>query len=433
MTIAEEIKKVASTKAGLASLILPPLIGYGVIAVANDYKSNSKKPRDLPPIQLEQDDFKTLELNTMLQWAALTYSYATLRNIVRDNKEHKFIKPELVVTQHLPDDTNPFRGTHLKKTVNATNILEFLKLNQSHLVGDEGGLEFNPEGDGKADQDGDGESDLKMMQRLEQVDDEFDADIIEFDDEFVGEGLDSELVFSIVLNRTEKRVTVCFRGSVSLKDWVVDLSGTKRKPAIIKEFADDTGTETHTGFSGYLFGDTHHEGDGKSKFEQIVHILKQVNKKHPGFKIYVTGHSLGGALTQLLAFALAGSKLTEDLPKPIVAISYASPRVGNRGYLQKYQQLEKAGKLRHIRVSNQGDVVTVAPSGGFYQTGLNLHVAPGKQVEIAYSKDRSFWSQVNVNALGNHGLATYHKRLFIERNLTDISSNVEELYQKYVN
>ncbi len=182
--------------------------------------------------------------------AALTYSYATLRNIVRDNKDHKFIKPELVVTQHLPDDTNPFRGTHLKKTVNATNILDFLKLNQSHLVGDEGGLEFNPEGDGKADQDGDGKSDLKMMQRLEQVDDEFDADIIEFDDEFVGEGLDSELVFSIVLNRTEKRVTVCFRGSVSLKDWVVDLSGTKRKPAIIKEFADDTGTETHSGFSG---------------------------------------------------------------------------------------------------------------------------------------------------------------------------------------
>jgi putative lipase involved disintegration of autophagic bodies len=44
---------------------------------------------------------------------------------------------------------------------------------------------------------------------------------------------------------------------------------------------------------GYLFGDTHHAGDGKSKFEQIVHILKQVNKKHPGFKIYVTGHSLG--------------------------------------------------------------------------------------------------------------------------------------------
>jgi hypothetical protein len=72
MTIAEEIKKVASTKAGLASLILPPLIGYGVIAVANDYKSNSKKPRDLPPIQLEQDDFKTLELNTMLQCESFT-------------------------------------------------------------------------------------------------------------------------------------------------------------------------------------------------------------------------------------------------------------------------------------------------------------------------------------------------------------------------
>ena len=39
-----------------------------------------------------------------------------------------------------------------------------------------------------------------MSQRLEHVDD-FDADIVEFDDEFVEEGLKSELVFSIIVNR----------------------------------------------------------------------------------------------------------------------------------------------------------------------------------------------------------------------------------------
>ena len=76
MSITEEIKKLASTKAGLASLILPPLIGYGVFAAANDYKANSKKPRDLPPIQLEEDAFKTLELNTMLQCESFTIQYS---------------------------------------------------------------------------------------------------------------------------------------------------------------------------------------------------------------------------------------------------------------------------------------------------------------------------------------------------------------------
>ena len=120
-----------------------------------------------------------------------------------------------------------------------------------------------------------------------------------------------------------------------------------------------------------------------------------------------------------------------DLPKPIVAISYASPRVGDKGYLAKFKQLEKKGMLRHIRVSNEGDIVAVSPSAGFYQTGLNLHVAPGKQVEIGYCKDRSIWSQLNVSALANHGLPTYHKRLFIHRNSADINSSVEELYAKH--
>ncbi len=140
----------------------------------------------------------------------------------------------------------------------------------------------------------------------------------------------------------------------------------------------------------------------------------------------------GGALTQLLAFALAGSEKSADLPKPITAISYASPRVGNSGYQKKYTQLEIEGKLRHIRVSNEGDVVAVAPSWGYKQTGLNFHVAPGKKVVVKHNADRSFWSQVNTEALANHGLDRYHERLFIQRNMTSISSSVEELYKKHV-
>ncbi len=185
--------------------------------------------------------------------SSLIYAYATLRGIVNEHKDKvEFKEPELVVTQHLKEDVNPFHDTHLKKPVTATDVLKFVKLNQKYLVGDSGGLEFNPEGDGKADQDGDGEADMMMIKRLEQVDDEFDADIIEFDDEFVSEGLDSELVFSIIINRTEKRVTVVFRGSVSAKDWVVDLSSAQVTPDIIKEFGKDTNTKIHTGFSGTL-------------------------------------------------------------------------------------------------------------------------------------------------------------------------------------
>ena len=88
----------------------------------------------------------------------------------------------------------------------------------------------------------------------------------------------------------------------------------------------------------YLFNDEWTHDGQPSKFEQIVDILREIRtKKDPngnGYKdygIFVTGHSLGGALTQLLSFALAGSTITRDeLPKPVIAITYGSPRVGSK-------------------------------------------------------------------------------------------------------
>ncbi len=158
-----------------------------------------------------------------------------------------FKNPDLVVTQQL-EETNPFKGTHLKQTITPTDILKFIEANQQYLVGDEGALEFNPDGDGNSDFDGDGKADLPIMKRLAQVDDEFDAEMIEFDDEFKDVGLASELVFSTIINKTEKRITVVFRGSVTLKDWIIDLSAVKKTPAIIEEFSS-ADVDIHSGFA----------------------------------------------------------------------------------------------------------------------------------------------------------------------------------------
>ncbi len=187
----------------------------------------------------------------------MVYSYTALRGIV--NKHEKTLNPgkkdtvcfqcpELVVTQQL-EETNPFKGTHLKQTLTTPDILKFITMNQKYLVGEEGGLEFNPDGDGNADYDGDGTVDLPIMNRLAQVDDEFDAEIIEFDDEFKNARLASELVFSVIINKTEKRITVVFRGSVTIKDWIVDLSLKKKTPKIIEEFSSED-VDIHSGFAG---------------------------------------------------------------------------------------------------------------------------------------------------------------------------------------
>jgi predicted lipase len=95
----------------------------------------------------------------------------------------------------------------------------------------------------------------------------------------------------------------------------------------------------------------------------IVKNLKEVlaEKQNDGFELFITGHSLGGALCQLLSFELASySEIGEKdpFPLPIRAITFASPQLGNKeGFAQAYQALEKADRVRHLRATNQGDVV----------------------------------------------------------------------------
>jgi hypothetical protein len=196
--------------------------------------------------------------------SGLIYSYTALRGIINKhdltiNPGKKggvaFKNPELIVTQQLEERTNPFKGTLLKQTLTPTDILKFIDLNQKYLVGDDGALEFNEDGDGDSDYDGDGKPDLPIMKRLAQLDDEFESEIIEFDDEFKSAGaagLKSELVFSTIINKTQKRITVVFRGSVSLKDWIVDLSFSKRTPDVIEEFSSED-VDIHGGFAGKCF------------------------------------------------------------------------------------------------------------------------------------------------------------------------------------
>ena len=173
----------------------------------------------------------------------------------------------------------------------------------------------------------------------------------------------------------------------------------------------------------YLFGKTR-DSQGRSKFTQIVDILKQVfsykddakGYDYSGYDLFITGHSLGGGLAQLLAFVLAGSKESKDfVPTPVKAISFASPCVGDKHFYKKYLEFEKEGKLRHLRVSNEGDVVACVPSVGYRQTGLNLHGVPGRMIQVKYRNNKkSSLLQFGLSFVSKHSLNSYSERLFIE-------------------
>ncbi|KAL7541154.1 hypothetical protein ACHAXR_010672 [Thalassiosira sp. AJA248-18] len=193
---------------------------------------------------------------------------------------------------------------------------------------------------------------------------------------------------------------------------------------------------------GYLLDDT--KAENYSKVYQIIDVLEQLyackdeaGRDYSDYELYITGHSLGGALTQLLAFVLAGSEEASFIPKPINAISFASPIVGDKNYLEEFQKLEKDNKLRHIRVSNNNDVVPYQVPG-FRQTGVNFHVKEGKKMEVKYLNPKSLLSQCRFkSSIPKHGLGSYFSRLYAKDkhgNLLNgdvLRKTIEQLYEDY--
>lgn len=390
--------------------------------------------------------------SSMLRMSNLVYSLGDLRQIVLDHganfneemteKEKKenniveFDTPALVITKK--STGRVFQSTLLKHEVTADNVLQFIKKNRRYLTNDDSGKII-------FDTSGMNTEPLPIEKKLEALKGKFDADIIEFDDDEANKGLKSQLLYGIVVNRSDKRITVVFRGSVNARDWLQNAKFTRKKTPEISEFADDD-AKMHTGFTNYLFSRLHKHDN--SKYEQIMDVLEDVytykasGRDYSDYDMFITGHSLGGALTQIMAFTLAGSqRAREFLPagKPVTAMSYASPEVGSKGYLKKFNELEKKGALRHIRVSNQGDAVPIAfntgtPWAGFKQPGVNVHISPNKKAVVGHNTIQKF--AINpLKALERHSPLSHRKHLFLENGLNDeiLSKSVEEIYAEHAN
>ena len=197
-------------------------------------------------------------------------------------------------------------------------------------------------------------------------------------------------------------------------------------------------------FIDYLLAEN--KAEGRPKIDEILEVLQQVyenkngDRDYSGYELYITGHSLGGSLTQLLAFVLAGSERASFIPKPITAISFASPVVGKEAFLKEYQDLERDNKVRHIRLSNQNDVIA-GTLLGYTQTGVNMHVKEGEKMEVGYRNSKSIFSQLNpFKSVSSHyleGKLSYYEHLYAKDengqllNNDDLVKSVEQLYDDY--
>ena len=191
----------------------------------------------------------------------LIYYFSKVRKIVRDHasnidrnrnlseKELKnrklveFNRPELIWTQDSADKVFP--STYMNNPITFAGITEFLNENRRWIKQEK--LTEYPE----FDPTGTNDNPPAMVELIHEMG-HFDADIIDFDDQFSEESLNTELVFSIVVNRTSGHIVVIFRGSYSVWDFRYNLNFFRSTHPLVKEVTDN-GAMVHRGFlSTYL-------------------------------------------------------------------------------------------------------------------------------------------------------------------------------------
>lgn len=91
------------------------------------------------------------------------------------------------------------------------------------------------------------------------------------------------------------------------------------------------------------------------------------------YKVYVFGHSMGAATSQLIAYRLALNKYTndgkeKDLPAPISNINFSAPQTGDKDWYSSSMVLEREGMLRNLRAYHRDDWAPTSAGGS--QPGL---------------------------------------------------------------
>ena len=169
---------------------------------------------------------------------------------------------------------------------------------------------------------------------------------------------DTDVHFAVAVSKKAYGRTyptiLAFRGSQTKTDWKTNFRASlvpfdeKNKTADPK-----TVPSVHEGFERYAATvlRTPMDLDGDGKEEMVAPYLKQ----HPDRRLYLTGHSLGGAVASLVAERL----VEKGVPKAQVpVITFGAPAVGNKAFADVYGK-----RIDLIRV-----VTSLDPVPGSLQT-----------------------------------------------------------------
>lgn len=127
-------------------------------------------------------------------------------------------------------------------------------------------------------------------------------------------------------------------GTEDLQDVGIDI---KVKPVPLYE--DDQKILVHNGFKNYA---------DAALSDGILNFLVEYINSHTQEKIYITGHSLGGAVAMMIAVRLADAGANMDNVK---VLTFGAPAVGNKDFAEKFKD-----KIHLTRAVMDSDIVDVS-------------------------------------------------------------------------
>lgn len=210
-----------------------------------------------------------------------------------------------------------------------------------------------------------------------------------------------DLNLYVVYDKKSNTIVVVFRGTASMASAKDDL-----KPLLHSHTTGDKNEKDgmiHRGFGQQL----------KGSVNRIINAMKYVYDKGKGAgkpKIFVCGHSLGGANSELFCYYYQKwiSKISTIieatyLNQPMTLVTWGAPRIGNMEFIKMYDEFLKNKKIILLRCTTDGDMIPTVPfeKMDYYHPGKTLkgegqseyphryvcaHRLNAKSLQLSYSK-----------------------------------------------
>uniref|UniRef100_A0A7S0ZI62 Fungal lipase-type domain-containing protein n=1 Tax=Timspurckia oligopyrenoides TaxID=708627 RepID=A0A7S0ZI62_9RHOD len=184
-----------------------------------------------------------------------------------------------------------------------------------------------------------------------------DASLFQYTGRYTNAKYDSSGFVGI--HHTGKYIVAAFRGTVSLKNWISNVKTVtmeaRKAGGVYAQLPSDV--KVHLGFWQTF----------ASIGTEMVQEVLRLHNENPGYLVYVTGHSLGGAMATHCALYLALSGVSSNLLR---VYTFGQPRVGTDAFRREFN----ARINQFYRIVNNHDIVPHLPSmaTGFRHVGEEM-------------------------------------------------------------